>query len=224
MSDIPFASWQMVLDAPRSSIFHGSPADTRVDRSRKADIALYQEALFTQSNGRILLGQAASGSLRFAALPTQVYPAPTAESEFGLGPGMYHHFDTATYIADLTYHLQLDNDTKPVDLSGLERDNLTFYADHFLPLTRSRFADLEIGLFSLAPLAADASRAALSPAPLPGPAGLIYGLYLRNTSSQVRRGKVILQAGDRLVGHYEDERAQTPGGGYPPEYADSHPP
>jgi hypothetical protein len=204
MNNLPFMNWQAVLDAPHSIFFHGSTTDTLWDRGGKASLALFQEALFTQSNGRILLGQAASGLLRFASLPTQVYPAPTNEGEFGLGPGMYHHFDVVMYVGDLTYLIQLDGEEQPVDLSGDERNNTTLYADHFLPLTRSSYKGLEIGLFSLAPVAPDASQAALAPAPLPGPAGLIYGLYLHNTGEEAQRGKVILQAGDGLVGHYED--------------------
>src|SRR5690349_20245213 len=103
-----YSNWQAVLDAPRSSFFAGHTSDTVFDRTANAHFRPSTEALFTQSNARVLLGQAANGSLRFLSLPTQVYPAPPQTGEFGLGPGMYHHFDVAMYAGDLSYQIQLD--------------------------------------------------------------------------------------------------------------------
>ncbi len=74
-SNMPFASWQDVLSAPHSQCFHDHPTDTVFDRAKHE--MLSAEALFTQSNTRVLLGHAANGMLRMVALPTQVYAAAT---------------------------------------------------------------------------------------------------------------------------------------------------
>ncbi len=203
LDQVPFGSWQAVLQAPRSDFFRGHTSDTVFDR-RAQGIMPSTEALFTQSNARVLLGQAANGSLRLVALPIQVYPAPTRTADFGLGPGMYHHFDVAMYVGDLCYRVALEGDQETIDLSAASGDNETFYADHFLPLTRTKVGDLDMALVSLAPVAPDNTAAPLAPAPLPGPAGVLYTLWLRNTGSTPLRGKVILQAGDMLLGHYEE--------------------
>ena len=204
MQTSPYADWNAVRKSPRSSLFAGHTSDTLADRALGAALAPSGEALFTQSNARVLIGQAANGTLRMIALPTQVYPAPTGEGEFGLGPGMYHHFDVAMYAGDLHYLLQLEGQPVLVDLADDTRTNETVYADHFLPLTETMVGDLALALISFASVAADAQAAPLAPAPLPGPAGAFYCLHLHNMGTQTIRGKVLLQAGDMLVGHYED--------------------
>ena len=164
------------------------------------------EPLFTQSNARILIGHASNGSLRFTALPTAVYPAPTQTGEFGLGPGMYHHFDVLMYVGDVHYRIILDDPEREIDLAAEDHTNESYYADYFLPVTTADDGDLEILIISLAPVAPDASRSSLTPAPLPGPPGMIYALFLRNHANIRLKGKVILQAGDMLLGHYDDAR------------------
>ncbi|MGE5224487.1 MAG: hypothetical protein ACM3PY_18790, partial [Omnitrophica WOR_2 bacterium] len=200
----PFNNWQAVLEAPSPEFGRGHTSDTVFDRAFNPGLAPSTEAMFTQSNGRVLIGQSANGSFRMIALPTQVYPAPTDTPEFGLGPGMYHHFDAVLYAGDLTYQITLDGEEMPIDLAAQDRDNVTSYADYFLPLTRTQQGDLDIALLSFAPLAPDASRAALVPAPLPGPAGAFYLMRLQNNGKETVKGKVILKASDLLVGHYED--------------------
>ncbi|MCL5997061.1 MAG: hypothetical protein M1546_13540 [Chloroflexi bacterium] len=185
----PYPNWQALFDAPRSTFFAGHAADGMVDGTPQAVLLPSGEALFTQSNARVLIGQAANGALRLAALPTQVYPAPTGEGEFGLGPGMYHHFDVAMYAGDLSYRIWLDGVTTPEDLVADDLDPETIYADHFLPLTRLRLDELEVSLVSVAPVAPDGVMAPLAPAPLPGPAGAIYVLHVRNTGRAKVGGK-----------------------------------
>jgi hypothetical protein len=204
----PFPCWSDVFAAPRSEFFCGRSADWAQHPRDNAALLLSTEPSFTQSNARVLLGHAANGSLRFVALPTAIYPAPTGSGEFGLGPGMYYHFDVAMYVGDLHYRLELEGRPGTIDLAADERDNITVYADGYLPLTQTAQDGLELTLFSLAPVAADAEKAALSPAPLPGPAGVIYALHVRNTTDQPIRGKLILQAGDLLIGHYEDAKPE----------------
>ena len=200
-----FVNWQAAIHAPHARFFGGHTSDTAFDRARNGPLlAPSAEAMFTQSNARVLIGQSANGSWRMIALPTQVYPAPTGTGELGLGPGMYHHFDVVMYAGDLSYQIALDGDGAPIDLAADDRDNETAYADHVFPLTRTREGDLDIALISLAPVAPDADAAPLAPAPLPGPAGALYVLYLRNSGTTPASGKVVLRAGNLLVGHYED--------------------
>lgn len=203
-----FNNWAEVLAARRSEFFKGRTADWVEMRKENPHLMPSIEPLFTQSNARILLGHAANGSLRFVSLPTALYPAPTQTREFGLGPGMYYHFDVAMYAGDLSYKILLDDPEQEIDLSGNGRDNVSYYGDYFLPLTEARNDGLEIALISLAPVAPDESKAALAPAPLPGPPGALYMLYIKNTSSQPVRGKIVLHAGDLLVGHYDDAKPE----------------
>jgi len=200
--------WTDLAHAPRSALFGGRREDTTHDCTRSPLPRPNTEALFTQSNARVLLGHAANGMLRFVALPTQLYPAPTMNREFGLGPGMYHHFDVAMYVGDLAYRLELE-DGETVVISapeeparGLECE--TVYAAGWLPVTTARHGDLRLTLTSFAPVAPDPASAPLSPAPLPGPAGAFYVLHIENTGDRPLRGKVVLEVSDMLLGQYED--------------------
>ncbi len=198
-----FKNWDELFDAPKSEFFKGHTKDTIFDRN-KPGLSLNTEALFTQSNARVLIAQAANGTFRFISTPTQVYPAPTCERELGLRPGMYYHTDMAMYIGNLAYSISIDSGSKTIDLSGDERDNETVYADHYLPMTRTTENELDISIISLAPVAADAKSAPLAPAPFPGPSGAIYALRIYNKGSEPVKGKIILKASDLLIGHYED--------------------
>jgi hypothetical protein len=212
MSDINdssiFKTIPALISAPRSAFYKGTTSDWVQAREESPNQTPNTEPLFTQSNARVLLGHAANGSLRFVALPTCVYPAPTQTDEYGLGPGMYHHFDVAMYAGDLSYRILLEGSNEEIDLAADDRANETFYADYFLPLTTTSEGDLDILLFSLAPVAPDRNKAALTPAPLPGPPGVIYAMHLHNNGSQAIKGKVILQTGDLLLGHYEDVKPE----------------
>jgi hypothetical protein len=209
-----YPDWAALRRATHSPFFSGGKADIVHDQSRKLGLALNEEALFTQSNARVLLGHGANGMLRFIAMPTQVYAAPTGSRELGLGVGMYHHFDVVMYAGNLCYRLELDGHDNPLIISSAEdpaagMDVKTVYADDFLPRTTGEVEGLEVMLATVAPVAPDnqpGTRSPLAPAPLPGPAGAVYALHLRNTGDSPLRGKVVLQASDLLVGHYEDAR------------------
>ncbi len=209
-----YVDWPAFRQALQSPFFSGTQADRIADRHRNIDLAPNIEALFTQSNARVLLGHAANGMLRFVALPTQLYAAPTGTRELGLGVGMYHHFDTVMYAGDLCYRLEVDDLDDPVILSSTEAPAAgieveTVYADDCIPRTTGAVAGLEVTLTSIAPVTADVESAPLAPAPLPGPAGAVYALHLYNVSEASVKGRVVLQASDLLVGHYEDARIST---------------
>ena len=59
---LAFQNWQSFLDSPRSEFFCGHTADTVFDRQFSAWDCLMTEANFTQSNARVLIGQAANGA------------------------------------------------------------------------------------------------------------------------------------------------------------------
>ena len=219
---LTYKSWSELLGAARSSFFEGEKADVAFDRSRRGrrhiDVpAPNVEALFTQSNARVLLGHGACGTLRFVALPTQLYPAPTGTPEFGLGPGMYHHFDVLMYLGDLAFSLRVedgdDEEVLVIPITSAQEPSgglcsETAYADGVLPVSGARTSDLEVVIVSFAPVAPDARTAPLAPAPLPGPAGAFHVLVLRNLGSTTLHGKVVLKAADLLIGHYEDARPE----------------
>jgi hypothetical protein len=196
-------TWQDLIRADRSTFFKGKAKDVLFDRSAQSIFSPSSEALLTQSNARVLLGHAVNGTLRLVALPTQVFPAPTGASEFGLGPGMYHHFDVSMYAGDLRYQIKI-GDEKTIDVGADDVQSESYYAAHIIPMTHFRAGMLEITTISFAPVAPDSSSAPLSPAPLPGPAGVFYLLLLKNTGDTTCRGKVALLADDLLLGHYED--------------------
>ncbi|MBN1247383.1 MAG: hypothetical protein JXC32_06975 [Anaerolineae bacterium] len=223
MTKSTFPDWDAVHNMPRSPFFAGGKADVAFDQARHADgsplpLAPNIEALFTQSNARVLLGHAANGMLRFVAMPTQLYAAPPGTGELGLGVGMYHHFDVVMYAGDLAYRLELEGREAPITISSPDDplaglDVTSFYGHDFLPVTIGQADGLEITLTTVAPVSANPQSAPLAPAPLPGPVGAIYVLRVRNTGGDFVRGKVVLQAGDLLVGHYEDARTDRAAGG-----------
>lgn len=197
----PFASWADLAAASHPVSAQGSNADVLFDRQHSPGLVPSHEALFTQSNARVLLGQAAGGALRFVSLPTQVYPGPTGLSELGFAPGIYHRFDVAMYVGDLSYRIELEGG-EAYDFADTSREVSTTYADQVFPRTLTKCGVLDAMVVALAPVAADARTAPLAPAPLPGPAGALYVLVLRNTGKQTVRGTVVLNAGDRLIGQY----------------------
>ncbi len=73
---LPFASWQAALAAPRSPFFRGRTRDTVADREASGPLAPHAEALFTQSNARVLLGQAAGGRvvIKRLTIPVRIVP------------------------------------------------------------------------------------------------------------------------------------------------------
>ncbi|MCU0521149.1 MAG: hypothetical protein MUF84_10715 [Anaerolineae bacterium] len=211
-----YGAWSDLASAPRSPYFGGDQTDVAFDRSRYGrnldnTFAPNDEALFIQSNARVLLGHAANGGLRFVALPTSLYPAPTGSAEYGLGPGMYHHFDAVMLAPDMVYRLEFDDDKDPLivssfdaPLSGLSME--TAYIDDFLPVSTGEAQGLKFTLVSVAPVAADARTAPLAPAPLPGPAGMIYALHIRNEQDQTLEARLVLQVRDALIDGYEGAR------------------
>ncbi len=199
-----FTSWEDVLNAPYSDFFYAQISDMHSSGNYVNNHPwLYEELLFVQSNTRILVCQDPKGELRYAALPTQVYPVPTNQgipNGPGYGPGMYYHFDEVEMM-NIRYSFRPDGSDTLLSLINEGDFNRTYYANHFLPVTRGMTRDIESAIISFAPVSSDPEKAALSPAPLPGPPGAFYILYLKNTGEKVIEGSILLTCEKSL--HYQ---------------------
>ena len=196
-----FKSWEDVVSAPHSEFFCAEISDM----ASPADYInshpwLSEELLFVQSNTRILICQNPKGELRYAALPTQVYPVPTnlgIPNGPGYGPGMYYHFD-AVKLMNLRYSFRPQSSDSMVTFARDDIFNETYYANHFLPVTHCKAEGMESSLITFAPVSPDPEKAALSPAPLPGPPAAFYILYLKNTGEKSIKGSVMLTCDKNL--------------------------
>ncbi|MDR1106318.1 MAG: hypothetical protein LBL44_08175 [Treponema sp.] len=197
-------SWEDVAQLPRTVYQCGSPSDAAGLLTGK----IYEEPLLVQSNARILIGHSVNGMFRFSAFPSKVYPVPINNRDFGYCQGMNHHTDNALYLGDLRYSLIMNG--KTISLADCLRKAETRYASHFLPVTRTTEGDLDISIISCAPVS-EKGNPALRNAPLPGPAGAIYALVIKNMSGKKSEGTLRLSASKSLIGDYEDLK---------PEYRD----
>jgi hypothetical protein len=196
-------SWDDLASLPMTTFQCGRSSDAVNTLNGK----IYEEPLLTQSNARILVGHAVNGMFRFAALPSKIYPVPMNNSDFGFGQGMFYHTDNAVYLGDCHYTLLIDG--KTIDLTGAERAAETRYGLNFLPITRLCEEDLAITILSCAPVA-EHGNAALRGVPLPGPAGALYSITLKNTASRhTLKGILRLNVSDKLIGDYEDLNPET---------------
>ncbi|MDR2480338.1 MAG: hypothetical protein LBD48_13660, partial [Treponema sp.] len=180
----------------------GTPVDTENMFTGK----LYEEPLLIQSNASILAGHGVNGMFRFAAFPSKIYPVPINCHDFGFGQGMFYHTDNAVYAGDCRYSLVIDG--KTVNLSESGRAAETRYGLYFLPITKTEERGLKITIATCAPVA-EKGAPAFRGAPLPGPAGLLYSITLKNTSDTAAKGLLRLNASGTLIGDYEDLESET---------------
>ena len=199
-----FPNWESLQAAEHSTHFVGRLSDMpRQAHYHNRHPRISEELLFIQSNTRLVSGQDARGDLRFLALPTRTYPVPTGlegvNPEIGYGAGMFEGFDFVRG-PPLAYQIQLQGQEAPSSLVSEGSENQTYYAAHFLPLTRAMFQGLEVMITSYAPVSDDPGTAPLAPAPLPGPPGLYYVLRIRNTGNSAVAGSVFLNVPAELDG------------------------
>ncbi|MDR1446978.1 MAG: hypothetical protein LBI90_08805 [Treponema sp.] len=190
-------SWDDLEFLPVEKFQRGVPDDAAAAFTGK----LYEEPLLVQSNARILIGHGVNGMFRFAAYPSRIYPVPINCSDFGFGQGMFYHTDNAVYLGDCYY--SLISGGKRVNLTGPGRAVETRYGLHFLPMTRTTEGTLKITITSCAPVA-EKGAAAFRGIPLPGPAGAIYSITIKNTSADAAEGILCLNVSGTLIGDYED--------------------
>ena len=199
--DVPFTDWRDILNAPRSEFFRAEIADMASPENYiNHHPWLSEELLFVQSNTRILVCQNPKGEMRYAALPTQVYPVPTNHgipNGPGYGPGMYYHFD-AVKLMNLKYAFTPEGSENPVPMIHENDFNKTFYINHFLPVSHCISGNIEAFIVTFAPVLPDPDKAPLYPAPLPGPPGAFYVLHLKNNGDTHIKGKVSLTCEKKL--------------------------
>ena len=84
------------------------------ENSERTDWSLSERQLFTQSNGRTLLGQDTMGRLHFLCTPhDKIYAVPSGGTDLG-GQfkgyiGQYYQNDTALLLGKMKYDLELHN-------------------------------------------------------------------------------------------------------------------
>lgn len=197
-----YASWEKFWEnAHRAPDFTAKYDDT----SEKTDWSLSERQLFTQSNGRTLLGQDTMGRLHFACTPhDRIYPVPSGGEDLG-GQfkghiGQYYQNDTALLLGKIKYELEMENGLL---LSASNRDSVTEYADYYLPVTATKYPELEIKIFSLAPVMEKEALPLSSIHPLPGPAAFFFCMEVKNTAGCTLKGKVRLTFEQKFVNQFE---------------------
>ena len=191
----------------------------RDDEADLRNLPLSERLLFTQSNGRALLGHDARGRLHFLCVPHEsdyAIPSggPRVGGQFDGHIGQFYQTDAALLLGKLRYEIELAGGYV-YEAAG--RDAETYYLDHVLPVTKSEFPHLSARVYSLAPILEESARKVSPTHPLPGPSGALYGLDLTNTGGAPLRGKVRLRFDPRFLiqcerfddGPYED-KARAP--------------
>ena len=187
--------------AYKSSYFRAQYDET----SERTDWSLSERQLFTQSNGRTLLGQDTMGRLHFLCTPhDKIYAVPSGGTDLG-GQfkgyiGQYYQNDTALLLGKMKYDLELDNGLM---ISGANKQSWTTYYDDFLPVTATEHPELETRIFSFAPILEKEAVPASSIHPVPGPAGAFYCIEVKNISGCKMKGKLRLSFDQKFVNQFE---------------------
>ena len=187
--------------AYKSSYFRAQYDET----SERTDWSLSERQLFTQSNGRTLLGQDTMGRLHFLCTPhDKIYAVPSGGTDLG-GQfkgyiGQYYQNDTALLLGKMKYDLELDNGLM---ISGANKQSWTTYYDDFLPVTATEHPELETRIFSFAPILEKEAVPASSIHPVPGPAGAFYCIEVKNISGCKIKGKLRLSFDQKFVNQFE---------------------
>lgn len=174
-------------------------------KSYEEDMALSERQLFTQSNGRVLLGQDNMGRLHFITVPHSVdYPLPVCRREISQHitacPGMFYQTDLTTFLGKAFYRLECENGM--IYVNGTE-ESTTRYLGDYLPWTNTVYSDIQMDTFSIAPVMPKPMQTGLKTLPLPGPSGAVYAMRLKNTGTQTIQGKVQLLFDEEFVSKYE---------------------
>lgn len=183
--------FKQLTDGRISPFFRAAAADAITPGSCR----LSEELLFTQSNVRVLLGHSPLGVMRFITLPTIVYPAPVSNAEktgaMDYWAGTYYQTDQVMLIGNLRFQLEMEDGTV-FDAIDAGCENHTGYVSDVLPVSFSKHHDLEVKVASCAPLAKNGTTPFFKSAPLPGPAGALFTLSLKNLSRDSKQIRVRL--------------------------------
>ncbi|QOV18809.1 hypothetical protein INP51_12490 [Blautia liquoris] len=175
------------------------------EKSEMTDWSISDRQLFVQSNGRTMIGQDTLGRLHFICTPhDKIYAIPSGGPDVG-GQfkghiGQYYQNDTALLLGKMNYEIELANGLR---MHGADPSSNTWYLDQFLPVTASRQEGLETKVFSLAPVLESESLQVSKIHPLPGPAGALYCMEIKNTSGTTLKGRVKLSLDQKFVNQFE---------------------
>lgn len=199
---VKYGSWGEFWEGAYRSAYFKAKYD---GASERMDWSLSERQLFTQSNGRLLLGQDTMGRLHFACTPhDRIYAVPSggedAGGQFKGHIGQYYQNDTALLLGKMRYELEMDNGLL---LAAANEGAVTEYLDYFLPVTEAEYPGVETRVFSFAPVMEKEALALSSIHPLPGPAGALFCMEVRNTAGCTLRGRVRLSFDQRFVNQFE---------------------
>lgn len=173
--------------------------------SYERDMALSERQLFTQSNGRVLLGQDTLGRMHFIAAPHELdYVLPTGKRKSSQHitacPGMYYQTDLTLFLGKMRYQLESEDGNI---FNNAESESVTMYWNDFLPWTKYESQNLRMDTFCIAPILEKPGRHGLKTLPLPGPSGGIYGMRIKNIGDSIWRGNIRLCFSDLFMSKYE---------------------
>lgn len=200
--DIKYNSWRDFWQQAHSAPDFRAVYDTE---SEKTDWSLSERQLFTQSNGRMLLGQDTMGRLHFACTPhDRIYAVPSGGTDLG-GQfkghiGQYYQNDTALLLGKMQYEAELDSGLL---LSAANSSSMTEYRDYFLPVTETRYKECTFRVFSFAPVMEKESLPLSAIHPLPGPAAAMFCVEMTNTAGCTVKGKMRLSFEQKFVSQFE---------------------
>jgi len=175
-------------------------------QSEIVDLSLSERQLMVQSNGKTMLGQDAKGRLHFICSPhEQTYPVPSGGQfvggQFKGHIGQYYQTDVSLLLGKMRYELELDNGMI-FDAAG--KNSVSYYLDHYLPVSKAIHKNIETYTFSLAPILEQEAVKTSDIHPLPGPGSVIYGISIKNTSHVPIRGKIHLKFDQKFLNQFED--------------------
>ncbi len=185
------------------------------------NMALSERQLFVQSNARVLLGQDNMGRMHFLAIPHEKdYALPTcrmgSHRHITACPGMFYQTDLTLFLGKAYY--QLESVEGHILRNGSE-GSITRYLNDFLPWTSTVNEKVRMDTFSIAPVLEYPCRPGLKTLPLPGPAGMIYGMRVKNEGEETWQGKSSLLFADQFMSKYEHCGEAVETRAYPAQYS-----
>ena len=184
-------SWGDVSGLYKSDYYKSSASDLHAETDK---LKPSERLIYTQSNGRMLIGQDPKGRITHLTHATELYPIPV--DEMGYYVGMYYQSNLIIFLGSLSYLIETEDGKgfkEIVPDDGVE--NETYYAGHYLPLTCAKTDDYEAKIFSFAPI--------MGVSFAENKAGMYYLLNIKNTSGKPIKGRIRLKVTELLTDHYE---------------------
>ncbi|MDF7639793.1 hypothetical protein PT285_10315 [Lactobacillus sp. ESL0791] len=197
-----YKNWEQLWKDSYCSDFFQSTYDKE---SASVDLSLSERQLFTQSNGRTLIGQDTKGRLHFISTPHEsIYAIPSGGTDLGGqfkgNIGQYYQNDVALFLGKMRYEINLNSG---ITYSVYNKNSRTKYLDSYLPLTETIRPEFETRVFSLAPILEKEAVNSSSLPQLPGPAAVFYCMEIKNTSGAKLSGNIRLSFDQKFVNQFE---------------------